>query len=54
LESGADYQSVNAVALSAGQLKSNNYKKTKLLIQRVKEPGLAFYLNKRRCNAYFG
>jgi hypothetical protein len=37
LESGADYQSVNAVALSAGQLKSNNYKKTKLLIKRVKE-----------------
>jgi hypothetical protein len=37
LESGADYQSVNAVALSAGQLKSNNYKNSKLLTRRVKE-----------------
>jgi hypothetical protein len=37
LESGADYQSVNAVALSAVQLKSNNNKNPKLLTRRVKE-----------------
>jgi hypothetical protein len=36
LESGADYQSVNAAVLSAVQLKSNSYKKTKLVTRRVK------------------
>jgi hypothetical protein len=37
LESGAVYQSVNAVASSAVQLKSNNYKNSTLLTRRVKE-----------------
>jgi hypothetical protein len=37
LESGAVYQSVNAVASSAVQLKSNNYKNSTLLSRRVKE-----------------
>jgi hypothetical protein len=37
LESGADYQSVNAVASSAVQLKSHNYKNSTLLTRRVKE-----------------
>jgi hypothetical protein len=36
LVSGADFQSANAAALSAVQLKSNSYKKTKLVIRRVK------------------
>jgi hypothetical protein len=37
LESGAVYQSVNAVASSAVQLKSNKYKNSTLLTRRVKE-----------------